>query len=331
MILQEVLDKTIRFFKEKNLDSPRLDAELLISKAMGIRRIDLYLKFDQPMGEPELTRCRDFVRRRSIGEPVAYILGEKDFFGHSFQVDSRVLIPRPETELLVEAAIVELSNGHIAKKKAVTLEWTSIASTQPAIETASNEGEASAAPANDSAKFSRLNEPLRVLDLGCGSGCLGLSVLANLPNGRLTAVDVSQEALEVTKANAARMGLADRCEFIKADASAFDFGSRRFDVVVANPPYIAKNDPRLQPEVARFEPNLALYAEDEGFALIKNWSSHAIRAMTENAWIGFEFGAGQEQKASAHFKSLGLQDVRIINDLAGLPRHVVGRKGNTNG
>ena len=103
MKLKEVLDRTVQFFKDKNIDTPRLDTEILLTEALGYKnRVDLYLKFDQPLSEAELNRSRDYVRRRSQGEPVAYIIGKKDFYGFSFQVSPAALIPRPETELLVE-------------------------------------------------------------------------------------------------------------------------------------------------------------------------------------------------------------------------------------
>jgi release factor glutamine methyltransferase len=105
MKLKEVLDKTTQFFKDKNIESARLDAELLLAHGLKLERIQLYLKFDQPLSEAELATCREFVRRRVLGEPVAYILGTKGFYGYSFHVNSAVLIPRPETEHVVEAAL----------------------------------------------------------------------------------------------------------------------------------------------------------------------------------------------------------------------------------
>lgn len=287
MKLQEVLDRTVRFFKEKQLDSPRLDAELLIARALGFRRIDLYLKFDQPLGEPELIKCREMVRRRSQGEPVAYILGEKDFFGLGFRVDSRVLVPRPETELLAEAAL-------------------------------------------EFADRAGLESP-RILDLGSGSGCLGLTLAKKIENARLISVDLSEDALNVARSNADHLGVADRCEWIHGDASRVALAAEGFDLIVANPPYIAPGDPRLQDSVARFEPSMALYAEQEGFAAIEGWAPGAVRALKPGGWIGFEFGAGQGPRAQALFESLGLQEVRLIPDLAGHPRHVTGLKGNRNG
>ena len=110
MIIKEVLDRTIQFFKDKKFESARLDSELLLSHALGLKsRVDLYLKFDQPIKEEELVKCREAVRRRAAGEPVAYILGQKGFFGFDFSVNKNTLIPRPETELLVEKALTKFS------------------------------------------------------------------------------------------------------------------------------------------------------------------------------------------------------------------------------
>lgn len=110
MILKEVLDKTITFFKQKNFETPRLDAEILVAHGLGLERIQLYLRYDQPLKEIEIEKLRELVKRRTTGEPVAYILGEKDFFKSKFKVNPAVLIPRPETETLVEIACQELEN-----------------------------------------------------------------------------------------------------------------------------------------------------------------------------------------------------------------------------
>ena len=287
MILKEVLDRTVKFFKEKNLDSPRLDAELLISRALNFRRIDLYLKFDQPVGDSELSACRDLVRRRSMGEPVAYILGEKDFFGLLFKVDSRVLIPRPETELLAEAALKFFAN--------------------------------------------RKEEPLKVLDLGCGSGCLGLTLAEKLPQSEVTLVDLSPEALAVARANAESLGVFQRCQWISGDAARLDLPNESFDLIVANPPYIAVGDPRVQSEVAKFEPSLALYSEEEGLQSLKSWSKNAVRLLKPRGWIGFEFGIDQEESMRDHFQDLELRNIQIIKDLSGLARHVVAEKEPSRG
>lgn len=286
MKLQEVLDKTIHFFKERKFDSPRLDAELLLAGALGFRRIDLYLKFDQPLKDDELQRCRDAVKRRSQGEPVAYILGQRDFYGLSFIVDSRVLIPRPETELLAEEAI--------AFSKTLKNE----------------EGE---------------SPEVRVLDLGSGSGCLGLTLTHQIPNSKTVLVDISEDALNVARLNAERLGLLDRVTFQLGDAAATELGSL-FDIIVANPPYIAEGDQNLSPDVLKFEPRSALFADDDGLAMIHSWSRHAIASLKPGGFIGFETGMSQGTAAREHFASLGLEKVRTLKDLAGLDRHVLGQK-----
>ena len=144
MLLGEILQKTTQFFKDKKIDSARLDAELLIADALKLKRIELYIKFEYPLTEGEIQICRDFVRRRAQLEPVAYILGKKDFYNESFIVKFGVLIPRPETEGLVEEV----------------LRWQ---------------------------KERNLSEPA-IVDLGSGSGCIGLSVLKELSGDRKSVV-----------------------------------------------------------------------------------------------------------------------------------------------
>ena len=150
MKLKEVLDKSIQFFKDKKFESARLDAELLISHALKLERMQLYLKFDSPLTEKEVSDCREVVRRRSQGEPVAYITEEKGFYGLTFKVGPGVLIPRPETELLVEQALEFI-------------------------------------------KQNKLEAP-KILDLGAGTGCIGFSILKNIPQATLVCVVQSSEA-----------------------------------------------------------------------------------------------------------------------------------------
>jgi release factor glutamine methyltransferase len=287
MKLKEVLDRTIQFFKEKsvekNIDTPRLDAEILLAEAMGFKnRVDLYLKFDQPLKDDELNRSRDFVRRRIQGEPVAYIIGHKDFFGFSFSVSPAVLIPRPETELLVEEA----------------LSWI---------------------------QKHNLTEP-KVLDLGCGSGCIGLSILKKIPGARLIAVDKSEEALEIARKNANQLEVADRAQFISSDVNSLNLEKHGFDLIIANPPYIAENDPEVQTEVKKFEPHMALFSGGNGAEALKTWSEKSIPWMKETAWMGFEMGWTQSEMMTEQFNHLTLKNVKVIKDLSGLNRHIVGEK-----
>ncbi len=283
MKLKEVLDRTIQFFKDKNIETPRLEAEILLAEAMGFKnRVDLYLKFEQPLKEEELTRSRDFVRRRIQGEPVAYITGRKEFFGISFFVSSAVLIPRPETELLAEEAIA----------------WI---------------------------KKQNLTNP-QILDLGCGSGCIGLAILKNIPEAVLTAVDKSEQALEFAKMNAEKLNLNERTKFILSDIQSLKMIDQKFDVIIANPPYIAENDPEVQIEVRKYEPHLALFSGPNGAEALKSWSEKSVPLLKDLAWMGFEMGWTQSEMMQEQFKQLKLKNVKIIKDLSGMNRHITGEK-----
>ncbi len=276
--LKEILEKTTQFFKQKDFDSPRLDAELLLAKALNLRRIDLYLKYDQPLAETELQQCRELVRRRSKGEPVAYILEQKDFYGFSFYVDKNVLIPRPETELLVEAVLERASK----------------------------------------------QEPLSILDLGCGSGCIGLSLLKKLENAELQLLDISSAALEVAKKNAGALQLSERCQFTCGDASEMHFSGQQFDVIVSNPPYISSDDERVQKEVVEFEPHQALFATQNGLGANFSWSKQIITQLKPGGIMAFEFGIDQSPHVRKHFEDLGVfSEIKIIKDFSGIDRHIL--------
>lgn len=282
MILQEVLNKTIHFFKEKKIETPRLDAELLISSALGMKnRVDLYVQFERPMKDPEIERCRDFVRRRSQGEPVAYILGNKGFFGNQFQVSPAVLIPRPETELLVEKAVEFIESNKI--------------------------------------------ENPRILDLGTGTGCIGISLAKKFPTASVTLVEASKEAADIANANADQLGVRSQVKIVHQNVENCTFDSSFFDVILSNPPYIASDDLNVDESVKKFEPHLALYSEDSGFQALKTWSKKSSGWLKPVGLMGFEFGATQGTEMKAYFESLNIfASVQIIKDYAGLDRHVLG-------
>lgn len=289
MKLKEILDKTTAFFKDKKIESPRLDAELLLAHGLKLERIQLYLRFDQPMKEEELAVLRELVRRRASGEPVAYILGYRDFFGHRFEVNSDVLIPRPETEHVVEEVI----------------------------------------------QWAKDKEPnLGFIDLGAGSGCIGLSLLKEFPEARLISVDLSEKALEVAKRNADSLGVSDRVKFIHADAANQDVvmsaykefvGKDKVDALVSNPPYIAHNDPAVEENVKKFEPNSALYADAEGLALLKNWSQVYGSHLKFPGIMLMEMGMTQGPAMKEHFAGLKIfNEISVIKDLSGHDRVIRG-------
>jgi release factor glutamine methyltransferase len=293
MKLKEILDRTTVFFKEKNFDTPRLDAELLLAHGLKLERIQLYLKYDQPINENELVSLRDLVRRRALGEPIAYIFGYKDFYRNRFDVSPDVLIPRPETEHLVDEALL----------------W-----------------------AEDR------NKNWGILDLGCGSGCIGLSLLKELPNSKLIAVDVSARALEVAKQNATRLGLADRVQFVLVDATEsavvmqkyLDFvGQNEVDILVSNPPYIDLQDINIQENVKKFEPHLALFSNESGMGLLKEWSRKYSDHIRSPGLMLLEVGASQGEPMKLHLEDLSkFNKINIIKDLSGHDRVI---RGEING
>lgn len=281
--VQEILSKTIQFFKNKNFESPRLEAELLLSGALEWERIQLYLKFDQALSNAELDKARSWVKRRAAGEPLAYITGSKFFYRRNFLVNPSVLIPRPETEIAVEWVVENLRKSGA--------------------------------------------ESARILDIGTGSGCIGLSVLGEIESSTGVLVDKSVDALETAKTNAERLDLTPRAEFVEGDflQCAGDLVEDKFDVIIANPPYLSQGDTRIEAHVLGFEPHSALFADEDGFACIRTWSCEALPLLKSGGWIVFELGLDQSEKAVQHFNEIGLEDVGTIPDLQNIPRFVHGK------
>ncbi len=280
MKLNEVLTKSIQFFKDKKIDTARLDAELLISHALKIDRMGLYLKYDQPLTNVEVSDCREMIRRRSLGEPVAYIVQEKGFYGLNFFVEKGILVPRPETEMIVDEVLLFIKSNPIPNP--------------------------------------------RILDLGTGSGCIGLSILKNHPEATLIAIDKSETSHKIFSKNAEALGLTHRCQFISADIDALDFSNLGlFDFIVSNPPYIDVADLRVQKSVRDFEPEAALFAADRGFSLLKSWSKKSVPHLKDKSLMMFEMGMDQGSEMLAHFQTLGaFNKVSVLKDLSGLDRFI---------
>lgn len=292
LLVKDVLQKTTLFFREKGIESARLDAELLISSALGWPRMKIYLNYEYPMSEAELAKCRDYVRRRSAGEPVAYILGKRDFYNHSFKVSPAVLIPRPETEQIVEETSAWLKS-QVAK-----------------------------AESPEDAAFA-------VVDFGTGSGCIGISIIHEVPGARLVAFDISPDAVAVAKLNAAEVGVGERAKFIPADVTELDATKAKAeigglaDAVVANPPYISKDDPEIEANVKRFEPDAALFSGDGGLMHIRAWCVKAAELLRPDGWVMFEIGYLQGSAAREIFRASGhFRDINVVKDLSGRERFI---------
>lgn len=291
MKLKEILDKSIQFLKDKKFETPRLDAELLIAGVLNLERIQLYVKFDQPLSEVEIEKCRQSLRRRIAGEPVAYILGVKDFFGLQFKVNSDVLIPRPETEHIVEKALAWIESEKIDSPK--------------------------------------------ILDLGCGSGCVGLSIVKNVQNANLVGVDKSEGALAISRANSLSLKVEDRAQFIQCDLldkesvkNIFQKNNlEKFDLIVGNPPYIAKDDKLVEPNVVKFEPHMALFSEDQGYSDLKNWTANILEYAAAKMIFILEMGYNQGPEMKQYFENLKVfKHVEVIKDLSGNERIILGAR-----
>ncbi|MEQ1723572.1 MAG: peptide chain release factor N(5)-glutamine methyltransferase [Pseudobdellovibrio sp.] len=279
MLLKEIFEKSVQFFKDKKIESARLDAELLISHALKMERLQIYIKYEQPVSEIETQKCRDNIRRRAQGEPVAYIIGEKGFYGDMYSVGEGVLIPRPETEQIVEEALSYI-------------------------------------------KTKSLSSP-QILDLGAGSGCIGFAILKNTEGASLTSVEKSEAAFKYLKENQEKHKLQEQSRLLLNDVMEFNPENEKFDIIVANPPYIAENDPQTEINVKKFEPQSALFAADEGFKALFDWSAKFKTYLKPNGVMLFEMGYLQGAKIKQHcdnFKQFS--EVKILKDLSGLDRIV---------
>lgn len=265
--LLEILNKTRDFFTRKGLENPRLEAELLIAGTLRMKRLELYLKFERPMTEAELALLRDRVQRRAAREPLQYVLGETDFRELTLRCDRRALIPRPETEELVELVLKRL-------------------------------------PAD---------APLRVADLGTGTGAIALSLAHERPLWRVVAADFSDAALELARENAALCKLADRVEFLKSDW--LDAVPGVFDALVSNPPYLTDEEVAVaQPEVKSHEPHSALIAPDAGLADLEKILRQARTRLSPGGFVALETGVAHHGRLARLARELGYTSTESHKD-----------------
>ena len=271
--VREALDSAVIAIAAAGSDTPRLDAEVLLADVLGVDRTALFTHPAREVKGSAVRAYQDAVRRRSAGrEPVAYITGRRGFRHLELSVDGRVLVPRPETELLVEIGI-EL-----------------------------------------------LPEAARVVDVGTGSGAVALALAQERPDLAVLATDSSTDALDVARANAARLGLGEAVTFMHGDLLA---GVGEVDAVIANPPYVAEADrAALAPEIIRHEPPSALFAGADGLDVIRRLVPAAADAGARMLVI--ELGEGQADAVAQLMRAAGFDEVHARRDLAGIERVVVG-------
>ncbi|MGQ0563259.1 MAG: peptide chain release factor N(5)-glutamine methyltransferase [Gemmatimonadota bacterium] len=265
--------KAAELLAERGIENARLEAELLLAHVLRIKRLDLYLQFDRPLTEAQLEQFRSVVRRRLKREPLQYITGQVQFRKLELKVDRRVLIPRPETEVLVGVVLDCIED-----------------------------------------------RPVRVLDIGVGSGAIALSIAKEAPNASVLATDVSRAATELAAANAAMNGLAVEIG-MGADFGRFE---GRFDVVVSNPPYIAETErDTLQPEVKDWEPRAAWFGGPDGLDVIRALIASSPQRLTGGGLLALEIGADQAARVKAMIDEARCFDrVDVVRDLSGRERIV---------
>jgi release factor glutamine methyltransferase len=286
--VKDVLLWTTSRFDERGLATPRLDAEVLTAHALGLPRVQLYVQFDRPLLPTELAAIRESVKRRQAGESVAYIVGKKEFWGLELAVDARVLVPRPDTETLVDEALERIGRaGGRAPEEAPPPK---------------------AAP--------------RVADVGTGSGAIAVTLAKERPDAVVFATDISPDALAVARANAERLGAA--VTFLEGDLEAPLIPHAPFDLVVANLPYVRAGDlAGLAPEV-RAEPTRALDGGADGLALVRRLVAAAPALLAPGGALALEIGAGQAAETARLCAAAGLADVRVRRDLGAVERVVSG-------
>ncbi len=282
---------TTDYLKRQGTDSPRLDAEILLAHARGCKRIELYTSFDSLADETTRETFRELVRRRAEGTPVAYLVGHKEFYSLSFRVTPDVLIPRPETELLVVRLL------DLVKQR-------------PA-----------GAPGTPPAP------PPAIADVGTGSGIIAIAVAKHVPAARITALDISPAALAVARENAAAHGVAERIDFFENDLLAAVAGGH-FDFIVSNPPYVSEAEfAKLAPTVKNFEPRQALVAGPTGTEVIARLAPQAAERLKPGGWLLLEVSPMIEPAVRQILEADSRWQIEpTIKDLAGLPRIVQARR-----
>lgn len=306
-----ILKWTEQYFKDKGIESPRLDAEVLLAHVLEKQRIYLYVHFDEPLQPAELAAYREMIKQRVLRVPVAQILGEKEFMGLTFKVTADTLVPRPDTEILVQAAVERL--------KAMKGEAKA-----PEDEALADGEEASSAADRDEAAVDVSQEPLRIADIGTGSGAICLSVLRYLAGTVADTVDISPAARAVAEENAASLGLQDRVTFHTGDLLQ-PLRGMTFAAILSNPPYIPEADiATLAPEVRLKEPHTALSGGQDGLDFYRRLAKEAPAMLVPGGFMAFEVGIHQAEPVAALAKANPLiARTEILPDYAGIDRVVV--------
>ncbi|QDU79231.1 Release factor glutamine methyltransferase [Polystyrenella longa] len=276
--VKRILEWTTAHLQKHGSESPRLEAEILLAHARGCERIQLYTRYEEPLTDPERATMRDLVSRRAKREPVAYLVGYREFYSLKFKVTADVLIPRPDSETLVMEAL------------GLSRDWS-----QP-----------------------------KVLDLCTGSGCIAVTFAANHLQAQVTATDISTAALRIAAQNATKHGVADRVRLCEGNlfGALQSSGDSKFNLILSNPPYIRTSELKtLEPDVARYEPHLALDGGEDGLDLVRTLIRDASRFLSPDGHLLVEMDPEQVD-ATLKFVATetDFKTARFLNDSTGRPR-----------
>jgi release factor glutamine methyltransferase len=279
MNIENTLNKAARYLKQYNINNPYLDSEILLSKIINKDKKYIILNSKENLKDKYLDSFNSLIERRRKGEPVAYLVNKKEFWKNTFYVDKNVLIPRPDTELIVAQVLKTYSK----------------------------------------------DKYLQVLDIGTGSGCILLSLLAERPQFCGTGIDISKQSINVSKYNAKRLNLTNRVKFYNSDVD--NFKNRKYDLIVSNPPYIEiSNLKYLERDVINFEPKLALNGGFDGFSKIRKVIDKAAVLIKRNGKLILEIGFNQKNTTQQLLKKEGFYINKVLKDYGYNDRCIISTK-----
>ena len=279
MNIENTLNKAARYLKQYNINNPYLDSEILLSKIINKDKKYIILNSKENLKDKYLNSFNSLIERRRKGEPVAYLVNKKEFWKNTFYVDKNVLIPRPDTELIVAQVLKTYSK----------------------------------------------DKYLQVLDIGTGSGCILLSLLAERPKFCGTGIDISKKSINVSKYNAKRLNLINRVKFYNSDVD--NFKNRKYDLIVSNPPYIEiSNLKYLERDVINFEPKLALDGGLDGLSEIRKVIKKSSELIKKNGKLILEIGFDQKNKVIKLLNKKGFYINKAIKDYGNNDRCLISTK-----
>lgn len=275
--ISELLNFGKKYLSSENIDTAVLDAQLLLMYVLNLSRVQILAHKELKIDYDKQSQYINLLKQRANRKPIQYIIGKKEFMSLEFEVNDKTLIPRNDTEILVETI---LNNYNIEY----------------------------------------------IMDMGTGTGCIAISLLYYNKNMKAVVVDINEEILNLARINAIKHRVQDRIEFIKSDLFE-SVPNYKFDAIVSNPPYIPSDEiVNLMADVKDYEPKSALDGGYDGLDFYRKITSKAMHFIKENGFIFYEIGYNQTQEVSQIMIENGLENIKIINDLASLPRVIVGNK-----